>query len=203
MERPWLTHDRVVRCLPPAADPGVGGPPPGNKITIRVRHRLRSRFGLLLLEESTGYPANWIVGRLIELRSAAPAAPAAPAVSAVSAVSTDSEGSGELDDAGGSEGAGGMDPEEEALRDSLRDERGAPSPEASVTINQFVPRPLLLGGFANDPVGDYFDQSYLLKEEQITALEALATSYHLTPDQALDFLLAREFWQLAQGWLPK
>jgi hypothetical protein len=200
MERPWLTHDRVVRCLPPPTDPGVGGPPPGNKIPIRVRHRLRSRFGLILLEESTGYPANWIVGRLIELRSAAPPAPAPPAVPAAS---TASEGSGELDDAGGPESAGGMAPEEEALRDSLRDERGAPSPEPSVTINQFVPRPLLLGGFANDPVGDYFDQSYLLKEEQITALEALAQSYQLTPDQALDFLLAREFWQLAQSWLPK
>lgn len=197
MERPWLTHDRVVRCLPPPADPGVGGPPLGNKISIRVRHRLRSRAGLLLLEESTGYPANWIVGRLIELRSAAPPPPATPAAPAAPEASSD------LEDADGAEGMGGMDPEEEALRDSLRDERGAPSPVLSVTINQFVPRPLLLGGVANDPVGDYFDQGYLLKEEQITALEALAQSYQLTPDQALDFLLARELWQLAQTWLPK
>jgi hypothetical protein len=194
MERPWLTHDRVVRCLPPPADPGVGGPPPGNKISIRVRHRLRSRTGLVLLEESTGYPASWIVGRLIELGSAAPPVPVAPATP---------EGSGELDDAGRPEGTGEMDPEEEALRDSLRDERGAPSPEPSETINQFVQRQLLLGGVANDPVGDYFDQGYLLKEEQITALEELAKSYQLTPDQALDFLLARELWRLAQSWLPK
>jgi len=27
--------------------------------------------------------------------------------------------------------------------------------------------------------------------------------YQLTPDQTLDFLLARELWQLAQSWLPK
>ncbi|HEX2573709.1 MAG TPA: hypothetical protein VH877_29435 [Polyangia bacterium] len=200
MERPWLTHDRVVRCVPPPADPGVGGPPPGNKISIRVRHRLRWRNGLLLLEESTGYPASWIVGRLIELRSSAPPAPAAPAAPVAPVASEDA---GESEDAGGAEGAGGMDPEEEALRDSLRDERGAPSPEPSESINQFVQRPLLLGGVANDPVGDYFDQSYLLKEEQVTALEALAKGYQLTPDQALDFLLARELWQLAQGWLPK
>jgi hypothetical protein len=186
----------VVRCLPPPADPGVGGPPPGNKITIRVRHRLRSRTGLLLLEESTGYPASWIVGRLIELRSAAPP-PTAPAAL------TASEDVGESEDAGGAEGAGGMDPEEEALRDSLRDERGAPSPEPSETINQFVQRQLLLGGVANDPIGDYFDQGYLLKEEQVMALEALAKGYQLTPDQTLDFLLARELWQLAQSWLPK
>jgi len=181
MEKPWLTHDRVVRCLAQPADPQAPAPPLNGKVSIRVRHRLRMRTGLVLMEESTGYPASWIIGRLIELQSSSPPVPKGP---------DEPDGTQE------------MAPEEEALRDSLRDERGTPSPVPTETINQFVPRQMLLGGVINDPIGDYFDQGYILKEEQVTALETFAKSYQLTPDQAVDFLLARELWHLAQGWLP-